>query len=193
MLLSETMQGAAEDAARDALASSSAATAETPSTLPPVGEPGAHHRPPQALRLAHIMTAIGTAVFVAIAIAALLIFRTELATVIVLAGALPLIAVTSIADFVLGNRWEQRFYTYTVTDDFVYVTSGRFMRSTTTMPTPHILAVETQQGPIQRALGLMTVQFTTIAGQQELGPIAPADAERIRDRVTRVLLDHSDD
>ncbi|WP_143143753.1 PH domain-containing protein [Agrococcus sp. Marseille-P2731] len=178
MLLSVTMQGA-DDASRDQLAGSSA--------LPPVGAPGEHHRPPQAQRLSHVMTAIGALVLAAIALGVMAIFRTELASMIVLAGVLPLLVVIAALDFTVGNRWEQRFYTYTVTDDFVYITSGRFVRTTTTMPTPHIIAVETQQGPIQRAFGLMSVRFTTITGQQELGPLAPADAERIRDLVTRAL------
>ncbi|WP_413316929.1 PH domain-containing protein [Agrococcus sp. 1P02AA] len=165
---------------------------DAPAALPPVGEPGAHHRPPQAQRLSHVMTAIGTLIMVALALGALAIFRTELAATIVLAIALPLVAVIAVLDFTVGNRWEQRYYTYTVTDDYVYITSGRFVRTTTTMPTPHIIAVETQQGPVQRAFGLLSVRFTTITGQQELGPLAPAEAERIRDRVTRALHAHGD-
>ncbi|WP_404311997.1 PH domain-containing protein [Agrococcus terreus] len=179
------MQDAADEPARDEPA---AAGAE----LPPVGEAGAHRRPAAALRLANVMAVIGHAVLAAIALVVLVILRTELAAWIVLAGVLPALALWMVLDLAVLNRWEQRFYSYTVTDDFVYVTSGRFFRTTRTVPTPHILAVETQQGPLQRALDLMTVQLTTIAGQDELGPIAPADAERVRDRVTRVLLERSD-
>lgn len=190
MLLSYPMQGADAEPARDARDERQPA----PHTaLPHVGEPGAHHRPPQALRLAHIMTLIGVLVLAGIAIAVLMIFRTELVTAVVLAGALPLIAVIGTLDLLIGNRWEQRWYTYTVSDDFVYITSGRFLRKTMTLPTPHVLNIETQQGPFQRALGLMTVQFTTITGQEELGPIAPEDAERIRDRVTKALRKQTDD
>lgn len=194
MLVSTPMQGRENDAMRDA-----EHDAPDPSSfgdvtaLPRVGKPGAHHRPASALQLTHIMTVIGHVIFAAVAVAVMLIFRTELVTNIVLLGALPLLAVTMLLDLVLWNRWEQRYYSYTVTDDFVYITSGRFFRNTKTLPTPHILGVETQQGPIQRRLQLMTLQFTTITAQQELGPIAPADAERIRDGVTRVLLGHRDD
>lgn len=189
MIPSTTMEGVGDDAGRDA-----AVDAAQPRTheLPPVGSPGAEHRPASALRLSHITAAIGHTILAVIAVGVLLVFRTELVSWIVLAGALPLLVILLVLDLTIFNRWEQRWYTYTVTADFVYITSGRFLRSTMTMPTPHILAVETQQGPIQRRLDLMTVQFTTITGQQELGPIAPSDAQRIRDRVTRALQEHED-
>lgn len=166
--------------------------ARTASALPPVGEPGEHRRPASALRYAGMLSIIGQLVVTAIAIGVLLFVRTELAAWIVLAGVLPLAALWLTLELTTLNRWDQRHYTYTVSDDFVYITSGRFFRMTKTLPTPHILSVETQQGPLERSLGLMTVRFATIAGQDDLGPIAAADAERIRDRVTQVLVEQRD-
>lgn len=150
------------------------------SQLPAAGDPGAERLADSAMRYWNIRSTVGAALLLAAGLAAVLIFRAEwmffwgpwvLAPIVVLGTAL---------DVLVINRVQFQNYSFTVTSEFVYVARGRLFRRSATIPTSQILNVETVQGPLLAAMGLVAVRFTCLLDVDGIGPVLPDSAEQIR-------------
>lgn len=93
---------------------------------------------------------------------------------------LGLVAVTGVADLVVGNHLRHRGYSYTVTSDEVYVAKGVLIRHTMDLAVPQVLSVHVTRGPLQRLMGLASVRFACVVEGESLGPVHVDEAERIK-------------
>lgn len=73
-----------------------------------------------------------------------------------------------------------RNYGYRVNDREVFITQGRLLLRTVTIATPKILNAMVTEGPIQRRFHLATVTVQQVVGTQDIGPVHPDEAERLR-------------
>ena len=83
--------------------------------------------------------------------------------------ALGLVAVT--VELPWLNRRRYAFTTYSVDDNFVYITRGAIFRRSVLLPKRQILNVETIQGPLLRQFGFANVRFSCITEVESLGPL----------------------
>jgi membrane protein YdbS with pleckstrin-like domain len=100
-----------------------------------------------------------------------------------LAGGLAGLVAIGVAASLIGARMAYRFLRFEVTPLGLYVQRGWLERSWTIVPHSRIQAVVTSSGPLERALGLATVEVRT----------ASADAARVpgldEDRIARLRED----
>ncbi len=80
-------------------------------------------------------------------------------------------------------RWR-----YVVREDDVWVREGVLWVTTTVVPFSRLQFVDTRQGPLDRALGLASLQMYTAAlgARTTIPGLAVADAERLRERLADV-------
>jgi membrane protein YdbS with pleckstrin-like domain len=156
---------------------------------PTVGSAGASRLPAGAVRYWNTTTIVSAIVFAATATGVALWVDRGWVSFLVFRIAIPLAAVLAVIDCAFMNRRRFRNYSYTVTPDFVYVARGKFFRRTLAIATPNILNVEIAYGPLLRAQGLATVQFASIVGSTDLGPVTAQEADRIRQAVLVAPLD----
>lgn len=152
----------------------------TGARLPVAGGPGVERLADQAVRYWNIRSVVGDVVILALCAGAIAIFRAEWMFFWGPWVVAPLVVVSGLLDVLLFNRIEFRNYSFTVTEDYVYVARGRWFRTSATIPTSQILNVSTAQGPLLRAAGLVKVQFTCLLDVDGIGPITQEDADRIR-------------
>jgi hypothetical protein len=136
------------------------------------GEPAAHTEPelrppaesldPRVRRLWSLYGLIATAVVVALGAAAIVAWAMAGdAPVAPLAAGLAGLAALGVAASLIGARIAYRFLRFEVTPLGLYVQRGWLTRSWTIVPHSRIQAVETSSGPLERALGLASVDVRT--------------------------------
>jgi uncharacterized protein len=108
-----------------------------------------------------------------------------------LKSALVLIGIYLLYQLVLAVIWpsfEYRYFRYDVRDHDLLVQQGVLFRRWCSIPHHRIQHVDTQQGPIDRILGLSSLQLYTASGMSADGSIpglAEEEAERLRDELSR--------
>lgn len=100
----------------------------------------------------------------------------------------PVAAAVSVVGFgwswwVIGRR--VRSWGYAETDDELLVTSGILMRRLVIVPYGRLQLVDVTAGPIDRSLGIATVQLHTAAATSDavIPGLTPAEAAGLRDRL----------
>lgn len=153
---------------------------DSSSRLPAAGDPGVERLADPAVRYWNIRSVVGAAIFLAVCAGTIAIFRAEWMFFWGPWVVAPLVVVGVLVDVLLMNRIEFQNFSFTVTEDYVYVTRGRWFRTSATIPTSQILNVATVQGPFLAAAGLVNVQFTCLLDVGGIGPITQDSADRIR-------------
>ncbi|MDP9352734.1 MAG: PH domain-containing protein [Chloroflexota bacterium] len=80
-----------------------------------------------------------------------------------------------------GVRW--RRWRYEIGDTEVDLQRGILYVTRTLVPLARVQHVDTQQGPIERGMGLASVVFYTAAGPNTIPALAVPVAETVRDRI----------
>jgi membrane protein YdbS with pleckstrin-like domain len=84
--------------------------------------------------------------------------------------------------------WEYRFFRYDVRENDILIQQGVLFRRLSSIPHHRIQHVDTHQGPIERMLGLASLQLYTASGVTADGVIpglADADAQNLRDELSK--------
>ncbi|EST30250.1 membrane protein [Streptomyces roseochromogenus subsp. oscitans DS 12.976] len=86
----------------------------------------------------------------------------------------------------LGRNW--RSWRYAERADDLLISRGVLWREETVVPYGRMQLVEVTSGPIERRFGLATVQLHTAAAATDatIPGLDPAEAERLRDRLTEL-------
>jgi membrane protein YdbS with pleckstrin-like domain len=93
------------------------------------------------------------------------------------AGAIAVVAVL-VVGVLPGLEW--RAWRYEISQREIDLRRGVVLVRRTLVPIARIQHVDTESGPIQRALGLATVAFHTAAGKNEIPHLAVTEADRVR-------------
>ncbi|MFE7171159.1 PH domain-containing protein [Streptomyces sp. NPDC057616] len=98
---------------------------------------------------------------------------------------LPL-ALTAWGWVLLGRNW--RSWRYTERADDLLISRGVLWREETVVPYGRMQLVEVTSGPVERHFGLASVQLHTAAAATDatIPGLDPAEAERLRDRLTEL-------
>ena len=144
--------------------------------------PPRHQLDPRAETWWRIRALAGSGVaFVVVALAAVSIAELQpwgwLATA--LAGA------WLVVDAFVVPAWRMRVHRWEVTDEAVYAASGWWLQEWRIAPVSRIQTIDTTQGPLQRRLGLASLEVTTASAA---GPIMieGLDAQLARELVDRL-------
>ena len=84
---------------------------------------------------------------------------------------------------------EYRYYRYAVRDNDLIVQQGVLFRKWSTIPLHRIQHVDTRQGPLERMIGIASLQLYTAAGMHADGSIPGLDteeAENLRDTLSQI-------
>ena len=86
----------------------------------------------------------------------------------------------------LARNW--RSWRYAERDDDLLIARGVLWRELTVVPYGRMQLVEVTSGPLERKYGLSTLQLHTAAATTDasIPGLAPAEAERLRDRLTEL-------
>ncbi len=86
----------------------------------------------------------------------------------------------------LGRNWSS--WRYLERDDDLLISRGVLWRQLTVVPYGRMQLVEVTSGPMERRFGLARVQLHTAAAATDaaIPGLAPAEAERLRDRLTEL-------
>ncbi|MEO3753379.1 PH domain-containing protein [Streptomyces sp. B6B3] len=100
--------------------------------------------------------------------------------------ALPPLAGTCGGWLALGRNWSS--WRYLERDDDLLISRGVLWRQLTVVPYGRMQLVEVTSGPVERRFGLARVQLHTAAAATDaaIPGLAPAEAERLRDRLTEL-------
>lgn len=145
----------------------------------------AHRVSPRARRWWALRSGLGTlAVLVPQVVVAVLLpgfARPMFAT-----GALTL--VVGVAHLLVVPRWRYALHRWEITDDAVHTLSGWLRLEWRIAPITRVQTVDTERGPLQRALGLSSVTVTTASssGALSIDGLDAEDAIALADRLTRV-------
>jgi len=108
----------------------------------------------------------------------------------VLVGGWAWLAPGALAALILWLLWliprQVRAIGYAEAEDDLLVRKGILFRSLTVVPYGRMQFVDVNAGPLDRALGVATVQLHTAAAQTDatIPGLPPAEATRLRDRLT---------
>lgn len=86
----------------------------------------------------------------------------------------------------IGRNW--RSWRYAERADDLLISRGVLWREQTVVPYGRMQLVEVTSGPVERRFGLASVQLHTAAAATDakIPGLAPAEAERLRDRLTEL-------
>lgn len=86
----------------------------------------------------------------------------------------------------LGRNW--RSWRYAERADDLLISRGVLWREQTVVPYGRMQLVEVTSGPLERRFGLASVQLHTAAAATDakIPGLVPAEAERLRDRLTEL-------
>lgn len=101
------------------------------------------------------------------------------ALVVVLAA----LAVAVLVSIPPTNRYDYESNQFSISGRDVRIRKGWIFRSMTTVPYNRVQHVDTKQGPVLRAFGLMTVQVCTAAGEHEIEGLDIDEAHRVIDLI----------
>jgi membrane protein YdbS with pleckstrin-like domain len=115
-------------------------------------------------------------------VAALLVSRAELPLALSLAVALALLGAAWLIPWFRYRRWR-----YEIRERDVFLSHGALFFVLTLVPFDRIQYVETHQGPLDLAFGLMQLAVYTAAGKAARIPgLSPHEAEALREELSRV-------
>ena len=77
-------------------------------------------------------------------------------------------------------------YRYAIREDEIDLLHGVLVRKRTLIPMVKIQHVDKKQGPILRRYGLLTVTFSTAAGNHEIPALDAARAEEVQSRIAKL-------
>ncbi|MDT0269541.1 PH domain-containing protein [Streptomyces sp. DSM 44915] len=99
---------------------------------------------------------------------------------------LPVLAGGGWSWWALGRNW--RSWGYLERDDDLLINRGVLWRQLTVVPYGRMQLVEVTSGPLERKFGLARLQLHTAAAATDatIPGLAPAEAERLRDRLTEL-------
>ncbi|MEU9481354.1 PH domain-containing protein [Streptomyces sp. NPDC048191] len=102
------------------------------------------------------------------------------------AFALVPLAVAVWCRWLIGRNW--RSWRYAERADDLLISRGVLWREETVVPYGRMQLVEVTSGPLERRFGLATVQLHTAAAASDatIPGLDPAEAERLRDRLTEL-------
>lgn len=83
----------------------------------------------------------------------------------------------------ISDRYAMAFRQFSIGERDVRIRKGWIFRSSVTVPYNRVQHVDTKQGPVQRAFGLMTVQVHTAAGEHEIEGLDIGEARRAVDTI----------
>lgn len=89
-----------------------------------------------------------------------------------------------------GVRW--RRWRYDIGEAEVDLQRGVLFVTRTLVPLARVQHVDTQQGPIERGMGLADVVFYTAAGPNRIPALARETAEHVRDRIAQLTREHDE-
>lgn len=141
--------------------------------------PGTHRLPVEVLRLWHLNTVVTCLVLVGVIVGIHHWWDPPVVRVLFW-PVVGLVVLVGVADLVFGNLLRHRHYSYTITEQEVYVAKGLLMRHTMNLAVPQILSIHVISGPLQRIFGLASVRFTCVVEGESLGPVPAREAERIK-------------
>jgi membrane protein YdbS with pleckstrin-like domain len=103
-------------------------------------------------------------------------------------GVLPILVWLLLAILLVGVapdvRW--RRWRYEIGETEVDLQRGALFITRTLVPLSRVQHVDTQQGPIERGMGLSTVVFYTAAGPNRIPALATPTADAVRDRIAEL-------
>jgi membrane protein YdbS with pleckstrin-like domain len=115
-------------------------------------------------------------------IAALLVSQAELTPALSLAVAAVLLSAAWLIPWFRYRRWR-----YEIRERDVFLSHGALFFVLTLVPFDRIQYVETHQGPLDLAFGLMQLAVYTAAGKAARIPgLSPQEAEALREELSRV-------
>ncbi len=86
-------------------------------------------------------------------------------------------------DVVCLSLWRWRHYSYTVSPQWVYITEGRFLRRTLTIPVTKIISVKLIRGPLLKGNHLTKLILTSLLTVESVGPVDEVEALKIHDDI----------
>ncbi|RMI41338.1 PH domain-containing protein [Streptomyces triticirhizae] len=100
--------------------------------------------------------------------------------------ALPVLAAGGWGWWALARNW--RSWRYLERDDDLLISRGVLWQQLTVVPYGRMQLVEVTSGPLERRFGLARLQLHTAAAATDaaIPGLAPAEAERLRDRLTEL-------
>ncbi len=106
----------------------------------------------------------------------------------VVAVAAGLVAVLAVIQAAVVPPLRYRRWRYAVRAEDVWIREGLWWVTTTVVPFSRLQFVDTQQGPLDRALGLASLQLYTAAlgARTTIPGLAVAEAEQLRERLADV-------
>lgn len=101
---------------------------------------------------------------------------------------LVVLVLLALAVTVAVPRWRYRIHRWETTEQAVYTASGWLTQEWRVAPLSRIQTVDTQRGPLQRALGLSSVTITTAsaAGALTIVGLDQTVAEEVVERLTAI-------
>ena len=88
-------------------------------------------------------------------------------------------------DLLIALKWKFRYYSFTVTGNYIYIVQGRFIRRALLIPNRCVISVEALQGPLMRSLSLYSLEITTLLKIDSFGPFTLDIADELRATITR--------
>nr|WP_225993471.1 PH domain-containing protein [Actinomadura rudentiformis] len=106
-----------------------------------------------------------------------------------------LIGVAGVLMVTVAPVWRYRVHRWEVSSDVVYTRTGWFSREWLLVPVSRIQTVDTEQGWLERMLGLATIEVNTAshAGSSEVAGLPVAVATRLAEDLARRAHDLRDD
>ncbi|SDT34899.1 PH domain-containing protein [Actinoplanes derwentensis] len=101
---------------------------------------------------------------------------------------LVVLGVIYLVNIAIMPSWRYRVHRWETTDDAVYALTGWLTHKWQIVPISRIQSIDTEIGPLQRALGLATITVTTASSEGNIAieGVAVADAEETVDRLREV-------
>ena len=95
-------------------------------------------------------------------------------------------AVIAVLEIAVVPKVRMARFRYAIREDEIDLLHGLVVRKRTLIPMVKIQHVDTKQGPILRRYGLLTVTFSTAAGNHEIPALDAARAEEVQTRIARL-------
>lgn len=97
-----------------------------------------------------------------------------------------LFLLSKLIDFAL-IPYRYQFHRFEIDDADIALQTGYFFRNMTFVPISRIQHVETEQGPLLRKAGLMSVVLHTAATTHRLAGLTVADAQQLREQIIALV------
>lgn len=94
---------------------------------------------------------------------------------------------------VIRPTYLARTWRYEITPDELYLQRGFLVVRRTVVPLVRVENVDTAQGPLASALGIMSLAVSTAAGTHEIPALPAESAEALRDQIARWAREARDD